>query len=241
MITGIDHCVIVVADLEQAMAAYRELGFAVQPGGVHGSGQSHNALVGFADGSYFELYAFLDRENARNRYWLASLERGGGVTDLCLKTTGLAADVSRLGQAGLPYPEEFAMTRNRPDGQVVAWRLSTPVKGDDRWLPFLIEDDTPRALRVPSGDEAVHPNGATGIARVEIAASDVAGALADLAAIAGVAAGPDGVQVGAATLAVVSRQAAGAAVDGPIAVSIAGTNPAAPRLVVQENARLTFV
>ncbi len=168
MIGGIDHVVLVVGDLDAAARRYEAIGFTVQPGGVHGGGASHNALIGFPDGSYIELFAFLDTANPRNPAWLASLQRGGGVTDLCLRTDDLSAEVVRLQAAGLPYPAPAPMSRRRPDGVEVAWRLSVPPPSADRWLPFLIEDDTPRELRVPSGEAARHPNRVTGIARVEI-------------------------------------------------------------------------
>ena len=51
-------------------------------------------------------------------------------------------------------------------------------------MPFLIEDVTPRARRVPGGPAADHPNGATGVARLEISAPDPGGARRDLAALA---------------------------------------------------------
>jgi hypothetical protein len=57
MLTGIDHVVVVIQELERAMVAYRGLGFTVVPGGRHATG-THNALVGFADGTYLELLAF---------------------------------------------------------------------------------------------------------------------------------------------------------------------------------------
>jgi hypothetical protein len=52
-------------------------------------------------------------------------------------------------------------------------------------LPFLIEDVTPRSLRVPGGRAAEHPNGATGISRLELAAADTEMAARDLAALLG--------------------------------------------------------
>jgi catechol 2,3-dioxygenase-like lactoylglutathione lyase family enzyme len=172
MIVGVDHVVIVVRALERASRVYRALGFSVQPGGVHGDGASHNALVGFADGSYLELFAFLDTTAPRHPAWLATLERGGGISDLCLRTDDLAAEVRRLQAAGLPYPDPIPMSRRRPDGRLVAWRLSVPARSARSWLPFLIEDDTPREWRVPTGDAATHPNGATGIARIDIEGTD---------------------------------------------------------------------
>lgn len=181
MIVGVDHLVIVVRELEAAIEAYRALGFSVQPGGVHGDGASHNALIGFADGSYLELFAFLDTTAPRHPAWLATLDRGGGISDLCLRTDDLAAEVRRLQAAGLPYPDPVPMSRRRPDGRVIAWRLSVPARTARRWLPFLIEDDTAREWRVPTGDAATHPNGATGIARVDVQVSGPSAIVGELA------------------------------------------------------------
>lgn len=57
----IDHVVIAVSDLARAVADYRALGFTVLEGGVHASDATHNALIGFADGTYLELLASTGR------------------------------------------------------------------------------------------------------------------------------------------------------------------------------------
>ena len=66
MLKGIDHLVIVVPELEAAVATYRGLGFTVVPGGRHPIG-THNALIAFTDGSYLELIAFFE-PNAQHRW-----------------------------------------------------------------------------------------------------------------------------------------------------------------------------
>ena len=68
MLKGIDHVVILVKNLDQAVADYTQLGFNVVPGGEHTDGATHNALVAFADGSYLELIAF-KREAPEHRWW----------------------------------------------------------------------------------------------------------------------------------------------------------------------------
>ena len=72
----LDHVVIRVNDLERVIADYTALGFTVQRGGTHADGVTHNALVGFADGSYLELIAFLQpaperrtAETTARRWW----------------------------------------------------------------------------------------------------------------------------------------------------------------------------
>ena len=78
MIRGFDHVVLVVLDLDAAVAEHRERGFTVTPGGEHAGGLTHNALVGFADGSYLELIAFHDLAAAHGKHsWAPVAERGG--------------------------------------------------------------------------------------------------------------------------------------------------------------------
>src|ERR1700674_5736533 len=87
MLTGIDHLVVVTADLESAIAGCEHLGFTVVRGGRHAAG-SHNALVAFADGSYIELIAFQDP--ASPHPWNVALAKGGGLIDFCAQTDDLA-------------------------------------------------------------------------------------------------------------------------------------------------------
>lgn len=57
MTLPLDHIVIAVQDLERSIADYTALGFNVLRGGEHPGRSTHNALVVFADGAYFELIA----------------------------------------------------------------------------------------------------------------------------------------------------------------------------------------
>src|SRR5439155_20766639 len=54
----LDHLVIRVHDLDQAVKDFTALGFTVTLGGEHPGWGSRNALIPFADGSYLELIAF---------------------------------------------------------------------------------------------------------------------------------------------------------------------------------------
>ena len=169
MIRGLDHVVLVVLDLAAAVADHRARGFTVTPGGEHAGGLTHNALVGFQDGSYLELIAFRDLTAARgNHSWAPIAERGGGWADFALLSNDLFQDVTALGELVARAPEEGG--RTRPDGLGIAWRVARLEKP----LPFLIEDLTARELRVPGGEAAVHPNGTTGVASVVLGATDAA-------------------------------------------------------------------
>ena len=169
MLRHIDHVVLVVPDLESAIADHRARGFTVTPGGVHAGGLTQNALVGFRDGSYLELIAFFDAAAAQGKHsWQPVAERGGGWADFALLSDDLAGDAKALGDLVARPPEDGG--RTRPDGVAIAWRVARLLPP----LPFLIQDLTPREQRVPSGDAATHANGITGVRRVIVGATDPA-------------------------------------------------------------------
>jgi hypothetical protein len=169
MLMGLDHVVLVVLDLDAAVADSRKRGFTVTPGGVHAGGLTHNALVGFQDGSYLELIAFLDLAAARGKHsWAPIAERGGGWADFAVLSNDLFQDAAALGDLVAKPPEDGG--RTRPDGLAIAWRVARLVPP----LPFVIEDLTARALRVPGGDAARHPNGIKGVKSIVVGATDPA-------------------------------------------------------------------
>jgi catechol 2,3-dioxygenase-like lactoylglutathione lyase family enzyme len=171
MICGIDHIVIPVPDLEAATADYSKLGFTVVRGGRHSGLNTHNALIAFADGCYFELIAFLEPPPPGAHWWNEALQRGGGLTDFCVQSDNLEDDAAAFRRAGATISAPFAMSRDRPDGYRISWELAVS-EGDTRGLvPFFIRDITPRDERVPRN--RTHPNGATGVEALAIVVPDV--------------------------------------------------------------------
>lgn len=168
MFQGIDHFVVVVSELEAAVASFTQAGFTVVRGGKHNIG-THNALIAFADGTYIELIAFLNP--VPGHPWQVALEKGGGIIDFCMQTNDLSGDVELLRRAGAVMGDPSAMSRERPDGYRVSWVLSIPQAPFNGRVPFLIKDETPRDERVPR--ERSHPNGATGIRTLAIAVDDL--------------------------------------------------------------------
>jgi len=184
MVTGLDHLVILVRDLEQAARDYGRLGFSVTPGGEHADGLTRNALIPFQDGSYLELVAFLDPDDHRDNVWgWRRFAADGGLVDHCLASDDLVADARRLREAGFEVDGPADGGRRLLDGQEIRW-LSASVAQEGRALPFLLEDLTPRSLRAPAGQAADHPNGSTGISTLEVAAYDPESAARSYAALA---------------------------------------------------------
>jgi catechol 2,3-dioxygenase-like lactoylglutathione lyase family enzyme len=173
VITQIDHVVIGVHDLEQAVADYGLLGFTVTPGGTHTGGLTHNALVGFGDGSYFELIAFTDPGQPADHRWWAPIAAGEGVVDFAVATDDADAEARRAADAGLPNDGPVEGGRTRPDGQRVGWRNLVAPGATEAGAPFVIQDTTERALRVPAGPGAMHAGGFQGLAGLTVAVRDL--------------------------------------------------------------------
>lgn len=187
MIHGIDHLVIISADLEKAIADAGQAGFTVVAGGTHKDGNTHNALVAFKDGSYIELIAPTSGIEGKSHRWFPRLAKGEGLVDLCLASDDLEADTARIREHGRHYSDPVENGRKRLDGVELRWKGSMPPgeAGESDW-PFLIEDVTPRENRVSTDPaETTHENGALGIAGVTILTHDLATSTTDFAAITG--------------------------------------------------------
>ena len=192
----IDHIVIGVNDLDASTVDFTVAGFRVTPGGEHSSGNTHNALVPFTDGAYLELIAFKDGHPNPDHKWGERLARGEGFLDFALAAQNLDAEAARLDQAGIGHGGVRPLGRLRPDDQRLDWLLLNPVS-DATPLPFLIDDVTPRELRVPGGPAAEHPLGASGVSGVRLLVPDLEPATTAFAALLGtpgddVAAGVEG-------------------------------------------------
>ncbi|MGB3330092.1 MAG: VOC family protein, partial [Thermomicrobiales bacterium] len=185
MPTGIEHIVIAVSSLESAIADYRTAGFTVTPGGDHVGGRTHNALVPFADGAYFEIIAFRDPQEATDHAWAARLRQGEGLIDYALGAPDLRDEVTALRSRGLDASDPRDGGRTRPDGQRVDWQTIRFLGGSSRALPFYCVDRTERSLRVPGGEAASHLNGVQGVTGVTVVVSDLASVAPQFAALTG--------------------------------------------------------
>ncbi|MFH1569214.1 MAG: VOC family protein [Gemmatimonadota bacterium] len=181
-ILGIDHVIVLHPDLEALSRAYRDLGFTVTPGGRHPWG-THNALIPLADGSYVELMGFWEADLVAGTRWERLRDRSGLVAFM-LSSDEVEGDLSRAGQRGADYATPAPGSRRRPDGVELAWRDAAPA-GAQLLLPGVIQDQTPRSLRVPGGEARQHRNGATGIERLILAVADLDGAAALYRALLG--------------------------------------------------------
>jgi hypothetical protein len=172
MLTGIDHIVIAVNDLLAATAAFQQAGFSVTPGGSHPTG-THNVLIPFADGSYLELIAVEDADLAKDHPWFAKLAGKQGFATFALGADPLDYEVERLTALGIAPVDARDGARARPDGTQLQWKSVALAADPPVALPFLIQDVTPRSLRVPSGAAVEHKNGIKGTTGLTMVVGDL--------------------------------------------------------------------
>ena len=130
------------------------------------------ALLGFEDGSYLELISTV-KAGAPSPWWPRQIVEDGGPCAWCARVDDLAAECARLSGLGIPVQGPTSFHRERPDGARVEWDLAFLGTGErGAVLPFLIQDRTPRELRVrPSAGVAA--TGLTGVAAVVIVVKDL--------------------------------------------------------------------
>lgn len=162
MTLTIDHIVIYVHDLQQAIENYRNAGFTVNYGGQHADGITENGLIVFSDGSYLELIALVDGKSYADAGFKQLLkETGEGFTGYAFQSDDLEADLAHMTEQGVTVGEIREGQRARPDGEILKWKMA---QIDNAMSPFVIQDITDRELRVPLTTENItHDNGARGI------------------------------------------------------------------------------
>jgi hypothetical protein len=138
-----DHVVYGVADLDAAMDELAErLGVGPAPGGRHVGRGTHNALLGLGDGAYLEVIA-ADPERAPApgpmAFALDRLRLPRLVGWAC-RTADLDERVAAARERGHDPGEVRPMSRRRPDGSLLEWRLTRHDPDPDRLVvPFLID------------------------------------------------------------------------------------------------------
>lgn len=131
------------------------------------------ALLGFDDGSYLELISTVE-PGVRAPWWPDHIAGDAGPCGWCARAPNIAAECARLKTRGVPVRGPLPYHRDRADGVRVEWDLAFPDDGPPGTvLPFLIEDRTPRHVRVrPSA--CVAGSELTGVAMVVIGVRDAA-------------------------------------------------------------------
>ena len=136
-----DHVIMTVADLDLAGRRILEThGLSSVIGGRHTGLGTGNRIVPLGD-SYIELMAIVDDDEAANstlgRWVAGEVANGDRVAAWCLRTDDIDEVANRLDLRSEP------MSRRRPDGVELAWRLAGLEIALTTGLPLFIQWDIP--------------------------------------------------------------------------------------------------
>jgi hypothetical protein len=169
------QAIVLVADLPDARRRLEALGFVVLDGGHHPGRGTANLIVPLG-GQYLELLAIVDETEARSspqgRPVLAALStRGPGLARWSVEPVDIDTTATRVGD-----PVERRQ-RIRPDATTVRWRsVAVDRAWAEPWRCAFMAWDSPDMH--PGAGPVVHPNGATGFARLHVVVPDRQAALA---------------------------------------------------------------
>ena len=171
-ITGIDHLLVGVRDLEAAREGYRRLGFTCTPRGSHIGWGTANYCIMFPD-DYVELIGVVDRTKETNGLD-AFLERREGLKGIALASEAADGGYAALHAAGIAAapPRDLARNLELPEGTVQPrFKLvHLPPEATPGVTAFICQHLTPEMVRRPAW--LAHPNGATGLRTITVVVDD---------------------------------------------------------------------
>lgn len=170
-ITGIDHTLLGVADLEAARETYRRLGFTATPRGRHIGWATGNYCLMFPH-DYVELLGIVESGGFSNGLDRRLAERGEGLLGLAFAgdSAGVHDGLAARGLAG--KVEDLGRLLELPEGAVTPrFRLARFAEGATPGLSaFVCQHLTPELMRRPSWLD--HANGAIALEGVTLRAED---------------------------------------------------------------------
>ena len=177
-ISGIDHVVIAVKDLDRARETYGRLGFTLSPRGEHSPplGTANHTIMGQRD--YLELLAVTEETEA-NRGYREALAGGEGIVSVALATPDVTTVRAAWQAAGMDPEETLRFSRpvERPGLAPIEARFEIARLPEDA-VPgtrvFACSHLTREAVWLP--ELLDHPNTAVAVLSVTIATPDPRGA-----------------------------------------------------------------
>lgn len=149
VVLELDHVSVCGSSLDTLRQAFTDVGMIPDFGGPHGNGVTQMALVGFDDGTYLELIAPIKAGVTTGSDWAKFMAEDAVPCAWAVGTNVLLQEVDRLKKVGIAVTSPAAGSRKRPDGMAVEWKTAGVGSGTPgSVLPFIIEDETPRAWRV---------------------------------------------------------------------------------------------
>jgi hypothetical protein len=177
-ISGIDHVVVAVRDLEGARLRWTRLGFTLTPRGRHLGQGTANYCIMFAR-DYLELLGFAEPDEYARKLQAFLAARQGPMSVAFAPAEAPAQVAGALAALGLHPGEPRALGRQLelPEGTVVPrFSLIELAPGDTPALDaFVCGHLTPELVRRP--EWLAHPNGALGLRSLHLLVEDTAALL----------------------------------------------------------------
>jgi hypothetical protein len=167
-LSGIDHVIIAVADLERARLAWERLGFTLTPRGRHLQKGTGNYCIMF-ERDYLELVGVVDprQDTGGLAEFLVDGEGPRGLAFATRAGDGTAAALARLGLHPTE-PRDLTRQLELPEGTVLPrFKLvALPPEETPDLMSFVCQHLTPELVRRP--DWLRHANAVVGIAGVAV-------------------------------------------------------------------------
>jgi hypothetical protein len=149
VVLELDHVSICGSNLDALRQTFTDVGMTPDLGGPHDNGITQMAMVGFDDGTYLELIAPVKPGVTAGSGWAKFMSEDAVTCAWAVGMNVLLQEVDRLKKAGIPVKTPERGSRKRPDGMSIEWMTADVGSGTPgSTLPFVIEDQTPRAWRV---------------------------------------------------------------------------------------------
>jgi catechol 2,3-dioxygenase-like lactoylglutathione lyase family enzyme len=172
-LTGIDHVILGVRDLDAARARWQRLGFTTTPRGRHVGWGTANYCVMF-EKDYVEILGIVDPSAYDHGLSARLAARGEGLMGVVLRSADAAATAAGWRAAGLApdEPRELGRRLEFGGGQDLRFRnVRLPTESQAGMGLFACEHLTPELVR-QSPAWLAHPNGALGLASVTLVVDD---------------------------------------------------------------------
>jgi catechol 2,3-dioxygenase-like lactoylglutathione lyase family enzyme len=179
-VTGIDHVVVAVRDLDRAQETYTRLGFTLTPRGFHTLGSANHCIMFGSD--YVELLA-LPTHHPAMRYYADFLARGEGLAAIALGSADADAAYAELAADRIEAdaPLDFSRPVRLPEGERDAsFRIVQLAPAQTPGCRAFVCQHRTRDL-VWRNEYQTHAVGGTGLAALAVVAEDAFVAASDYA------------------------------------------------------------